>query len=129
MHSSSNECSVSKEGLKDMGNFWKKHILKLPLILVFVFSHDIYFNFQMTLRGPWTFYFYEREAGICWHNVFFSLILTWIDFSEGLFVTLMLMKVMAAANLSWNSLQARHYCKQLRFRYFTLIAHIWNRWC
>ena len=95
------------------GKFLKKHSLKLSLILVFlknfvlvfVFSNDTYFNFQMTLKGTVNFYFYEKETGICWQSIFFSLILLIsLVFPESLFVILMLMIVIAAAHLSWNSL-------------------------
>lgn len=59
----------------------------------------------MTLKGTVNFLFYGKETGICWCSIFFSLILLiWLDFPESLLVTLMLMIVIAASHLSWNSL-------------------------
>lgn len=106
-------CIVSKEGSKDMGSFSEKRILKLPLILfqsryLFLFSNDIKGGCEIFI-----FIFIKEEQGYE-DTIYFSVYhLCDQTSSESLFVTLMLVLVVAATPVSQHSLCGRQYAKQL----------------
>lgn len=120
------------------GKFLKKHSLKLSLVLVFfknfvlvfVFSDDTCFNFQMTLEGTVNFLFlWKRNRNLLTQYIFqfntFNLVsLSWeslCDFDVD--------DCDCSSSSFMKLTHARHYSKQLHFRYFTLTIHTQDRGC